>query len=208
VSLEHAKETVFEHHRQVSARARRGRCEAVGVRNALFIVLGIAVTLVVFGVYAVTGGARSGAFGGGPAVLAGAPTQSFPAKRLDGTEDALQNYRGHVVVMNLWASWCVPCREEMPDLERLYESERGRGLVVLGVDQGESAQAAGGFARAHGVTFPILLDEEQRYGRAYAAIGLPTTVIVDRSGRIVKGIDGALTLAEMHDAVDPALRAK
>jgi len=96
----------------------------------------------------------------------------------------------------------------MPDLERLYESERARGLVVLGVDQGESAEAAGAFARTHGVTFPILLDQDQRYGRAYAAIGLPTTVIVDRSGHIIKGIDGALTLAEMHDAVDPALRAQ
>jgi len=177
------------------------------VGKALIMIVGIAVVLIVFGVYAMTG-ARSGAAGGGPAMLAGAPSQSFPAMRLDGAEDALQNYRGRIVVMNLWASWCVPCREEMPDLQRLYDSEKGRGLVVLGVDQGESAEAAGSFARAHRVTFPILLDQDQRYGRAYAAIGLPTTVIVDRAGRIVKGVDGALTLAEMHDAVDPALRAR
>jgi thiol-disulfide isomerase/thioredoxin len=146
--------------------------------------------------------------GGGPAMLAGAPAQSFPATRLDGKPDALDNYRGRVVLVNLWASWCTPCREEMPDLERLYVAEKDRGLVVLGIDQGESAAAAGAFAREHSVTFPILLDQDQRYGRAYAAIGLPTTVIVDRGGRIVKGIDGALTLAEMRDAVGPVLRAQ
>jgi peroxiredoxin len=174
------------------------------VRYALFVFGGIAIVVIVFAAYAATG-MRSGA-AGGPAMLAGAPAQSFPAKRLDGSQDALDKYRGRVVLLNLWASWCVPCRQEMPDLQRLYVTEAGRGLVVLGVDQGESAEAAGAFARAHGVTFPILLDQDQRYGRAYAAVGLPTSVIVDRSGHIVRGIDGMLTLADMHAAIDPVLR--
>jgi len=138
-------------------------------------------------------------------MLAGAPAQSFPAPRLGGGEDALANYRGRVVLLNLWASWCTPCREEMPDLERLYVAEGARGLVVLGVDQGESAEVAAAFARRHGVTFPVLLDEEQRYGRAYAAVGLPTSIVVDRTGRIVKGIDGALSFGQMHAVVDPLL---
>ena len=61
--------------------------------------------------------------------------------------------------------------------------------------------------REHGVTFDVLLDEEQQYGRAYAAVGLPTTLVIDRSGRIVHGYDGALTLSEMREAVDGTLRA-
>jgi peroxiredoxin len=187
-------------------RGRRGGCSKdTGVRTALVAVIGVVVAVFLFRTYAATG-MRSGI--GGPAMLAGAPEQSFPAKRIDGQDDALANYRGHVVLLNLWASWCAPCRAEMPDLERLYASEKRRGLVVLGVDQGESAEVASAFARAHGVTFPILLDQDQRYGRAYAAVGLPTTVVIDRSGAIVKGVDGALTLAEMHAAVDPLIRPR
>jgi cytochrome c biogenesis protein CcmG/thiol:disulfide interchange protein DsbE len=179
------------------------------MRNALFLIAGIVVVTIVVAAYA-AGGGRPGAEGGGggPAMLAGAPAQSFPATRLDGKLGALDDYRGKVVLLNLWASWCTPCREEMPALERLYTEDARRGLVVLGVDQGESTQAAGGFAREHGVTFPILVDEAQRYGRAYAAIGLPTTVVIDRAFHIVHGIDGALTFAQMREAVDPLLRAR
>ncbi len=93
----------------------------------------------------------------------------------------------------------------MPALEKLYERERDRGLVVLGVDQGESAATVGSFAKKVGVRYPLLLDEEQKYGRAYAAIGLPTSVIVDRNGHIVRGIDGQLTFAQMRQAIEPLL---
>jgi peroxiredoxin len=143
---------------------------------------------------------------GGPAMLAGAPAVSYDVKRLDGRTDGLDRYRGSVVLMNLWATWCPPCREEMPALQQFSVEARAKGIVVLGVDQGESAQAAGTFAREHGVTFPILLDADQQYGRSYAAIGLPTTVVIDRTGHVVRGIDGPLTLAQMRAAVNTALR--
>ncbi len=146
--------------------------------------------------------------GGGPAMLAGAPAQSYPIKRLDGSMDSLENYRGRVVLVNLWASWCAPCRSETPALEQLYSEDRGKGFVVLGIDQGESAEAAGAFAKEMKLTYPILLDEDQSYGRAYAAIGLPTSLVVDRTGHIVRGIDGELTLAQMRDAVTTVLRAQ
>lgn len=145
---------------------------------------------------------------GGPGTLAGAPAASFEVKRTDGRIDALARYRGSVVLMNIWATWCPPCRQEMPDLQRFYQERKAHGVVVLGVDQGESAEAAGAFARAHGVTFPILLDADQQYGRSYAAIGLPTTVIVDRNGHVVRGIDGQLSLAQMRAAVDQALHVQ
>ncbi|MBV9408043.1 MAG: redoxin domain-containing protein, partial [Candidatus Eremiobacteraeota bacterium] len=90
-------------------------------------------------------------------------------------------------------------------LQRFARENAGK-VVVLSVDQGESAAAASAFAREHGVTFPILLDEQQQYGRAYAALGLPTSVIVDRSGHVVKGVDGAMTLEQMRDAVAPLLK--
>jgi thiol-disulfide isomerase/thioredoxin len=142
--------------------------------------------------------------GGGPGTLAGAPAQSFEVPRVDGRRDSLARHRGEVVLMNLWASWCPPCREEMPALERFAKENAGR-VTVLGIDQGEAASVAAAFARDCGVTFPVLVDEQQQYGRTYAAVGLPTTIVVGRDGRIVRGIDGPLTLAQMRDAVAPAL---
>ncbi len=154
------------------------------------------------------GPGTAGPGGGGPPMLAGAPAQSFDLKTLDGATGSLGQYRGRVVLANLWATWCAPCRSETPALEQLFRSEGARGLVVVGIDQGESASAAGAFAKQMALTYPILLDEDQQYGRAYAAIGLPTSIVVDRAGHIVRGIDGALSLAQMRAAVDPLLAAR
>ncbi|HEY0798166.1 MAG TPA: TlpA disulfide reductase family protein [Candidatus Baltobacteraceae bacterium] len=178
------------------------------MRSILFLVIGTLAAVVVIAIVGGYFGERgevAGA-GGGPAMLAGAPAASYPVQRVDGTADSLDNYRGHVVLVNLWATWCTPCRDEMPALENLYRRDRSRGLVVLGIDQGEAASVAGAYAQKVGVDYPILIDEAQRYGGAYEAVGLPTSVIVDRSGHIVRGIDGPLTLAQMHDVVEPALR--
>jgi thiol-disulfide isomerase/thioredoxin len=144
--------------------------------------------------------------GGGPGMLAGAPAQSFELRRTDGALDSVARHRGQVVLLNIWATWCPPCREEMPALQRFARENAGK-VVVLSVDQGESASAASAFAREHGVTFPILLDEQQQYGRAYAALGMPTSVVVGRDGRVVKGVDGAMTIEQMRAAVAPALTA-
>jgi len=155
------------------------------------------------------GGAGSGGrFGTGPGSLAGAPAASYVVARLGGGEDALDRHRGKVLIVNLWASWCGPCRSETPALERVYEEARARGLLVIGINEGESSERAGAFAREFGLQYPILLDEDQRYGRAYAALGLPTTLVVDRNGRIVSGHDGEMTLAEMRAAIAPLLRAQ
>jgi thiol-disulfide isomerase/thioredoxin len=142
--------------------------------------------------------------GGGPGSLTGAPAQSFDVRRTDGRIDSLAHHRGSVVLLNLWATWCPPCRDELPALEQFARTYAGR-VVVLGVDQGESASVARDFARARGVTYPILVDLSEQYGRAYQGLGLPTTVIVDRDGHVVRGIDGAMTLAQMREVVAPVL---
>ena len=140
---------------------------------------------------------------GGPAGLAGEAAPVFALRDDRGREASLEQYRGKIVVMNLWASWCPPCRAEMPDLERLEQAYGQRGVVVVGVNQGESPQRAAQFAQSLGITFPIWIDDAQQYGRVYAALGLPTTVVIGRDGKVVQGYDGALTLDQMRAAVSP-----
>ena len=144
---------------------------------------------------------------GGPSGLAGQRAPIFDLRDDRGRAVSLQQYRGSLVVMNLWASWCPPCRAEMPDLERLAEAEAGRGIAVVGVNEGESPQRARAFADSLGIHFPVWVDGAQQYGRTYNALGLPTTVILDRQGVVIRAFDGPLTLDEMRAAV-AAVRAR
>lgn len=138
---------------------------------------------------------------------AGKMAPSFAVPSVDGKSQTLSAYRGRIVVMNLWASWCPPCRAEMPDLESLYERYRARGLVVIGINQGESRGRAASFAQSLRIHYPIWLDDQQQYGRTYIAMGLPTTVIIDRSGVALKSFDGPLTYTQMKIAIAPLVRA-
>jgi len=143
----------------------------------------------------------------GPAALAGSAAPVFQLRDDRGTAVSLDMYRGHVVVMNLWASWCPPCRAEMPDLQRLAQAYSGTGLAIVGVNEGESSERARAFADSLAIRFPIWIDDRQQYGRTYGALGLPTTVILDRRGIVARGFDGALTYAQMQAAVQPLVRA-
>jgi thiol-disulfide isomerase/thioredoxin len=116
----------------------------------------------------------------GPSGLQGQAAPVFSLRDDNGTPVSLTDYRGKIVVMNLWASWCPPCRAEMPDLQRLSDTYASRGIAIVGVNEGESSQRARAFA---------------------ASLGLPTTVIVGRDGRVVHGFDGQLTYAQMRTAV-------
>lgn len=154
-------------------------------------------------IYALLPG-KDGAKGVGPQTLEGRIAPSFAAPSVGGGTSQLNAYRGRIVVMNLWASWCPPCRAEMPDLQRLSVYDP-RDLVVLGVDEGESDARAAAFARSLGIRYPILLDTGQRYGRVYAALGIPTTIVVGRDGVVIRGIDGPLTYAQMLQIVSPLI---
>ncbi|MGC1381567.1 MAG: TlpA disulfide reductase family protein [Candidatus Baltobacteraceae bacterium] len=143
----------------------------------------------------------------GPAALAGRSAPVFPLFDDRGRPVSLVQYRGRVVMMNLWATWCPPCRAEMPDLQRLATRYAGAGLSIVGVNQGESPERARAFADSLRIGFPIWIDADQRYGRAYGALGLPTTVVLDRRGVVVRGFDGALTFEQMRSAVDPMVRS-
>jgi len=172
-------------------------------RVLIFWLAALALAATLYFNYAGTGGATQRTIG--PASLVGNPAQSFQAQSISGTAASLQTYHGKLVILNLWASWCPPCRAEMPDLQRLYATYKNRNLVVVGVNQGESIEQARAFATALGIHFPILVDQAQAYGRVYAALGMPTTFIIRPNGIIARGFDGALTYDQMVAAVRPLL---
>jgi cytochrome c biogenesis protein CcmG/thiol:disulfide interchange protein DsbE len=104
---------------------------------------------------------------------------------LDARPVSLADFRGKVLVVNFWASWCLECRPEMPVLERLHRELGPRGLVVIGVNARENKAAIARYARELGLTFPLVLDPDGRMSQGYGVVGLPTTFLVGRDGRAV-----------------------
>lgn len=123
---------------------------------------------------------------------------------------ALDSLRGQVVVLNVWTSWCRPCRAEMPALNRVYEDKRARGLVVLGVNSTiqDSETNARAFANEMGVSFPLVLDRDGAVTSRYRVQALPTTFVLDRQGVIRSVIiGGPLSEAALRSKIDALLAA-
>jgi peroxiredoxin len=106
----------------------------------------------------------------------------FTLKNLEGANLRLNEYRGQVVLINFWASWCGPCRQEMPLLDRIHQRYSDAGFAVLGVNVEGTLAPAQETASKTGVTFPVLVDENQRVSELYDLESMPSSVVVDRDG--------------------------
>jgi peroxiredoxin len=114
----------------------------------------------------------------------GRAAPDFRLRSFAGGVLALSDFRGQVVVLNFWASWCVPCREEMPILERVWQEFRHRGIATLGVDAADDFDDAAAFLKRLQITYANVYDPEQSRLQAYRVTGLPTTVFLDAQLRI------------------------
>jgi cytochrome c biogenesis protein CcmG/thiol:disulfide interchange protein DsbE len=112
-----------------------------------------------------------------------APTMSLPRLGQQGTS-SLADYRGKVVVLNMWASWCEPCRQEMPLLQKVQQQIAGKGGVVLGVDTQDATNKAIDFLHKTKATFPSVRDRDRSYGGDFGVTGYPETFLIDRQGRV------------------------
>ena len=143
-----------------------------------------------------------------PAPVAGAPAPDFSLKSLDGQTISLSQLKGHPVLINFWASWCPPCRLEMPDLVRAYEAHKAEGFVLLGINvtSQDSLPDVKAFVKEFSMTFPVLLDVDATVETLYRLRGLPLSVFVDRSGVISRLNIGAMSAGQIGDYTGEILK--
>jgi len=121
----------------------------------------------------------------------GLASVDFDLENTRGETVSLSSLKGKVVFLNFWATWCGPCREEMPSMQRLYEAYADKGLEILAVNLMEDSRSVERFARDFGLTFPMLLDTQGRVGSTYGARAIPTTYLIDREGYVIGAMAGS-----------------
>ena len=112
------------------------------------------------------------------------PAPQFVLPSKGGSQLNLAQYKGQVVMINFWASWCGPCRQEMPLLESIYRKYNKMGFTMIGVNVEPDSNAANAWLKATPVSFPILYDRDSKVSKLYDVSGMPSTVIIDRTGKL------------------------
>jgi len=127
-----------------------------------------------------------------PATRVGAAAPEFNLLDIDGKPVTLADFRGKVLYVNFWATWCAPCKEEAPALQRLYEKLRGEGFEILAatIDVDSDQDAVKKFREQYGLVFPILLDPRKEAYASYGATGVPETYLIDTEGRLAEAYIG------------------
>lgn len=149
--------------------------------------------------------ANPGAPVGGAIPLTG-PAPDFTVTTLDGQRVTLSALRGHPVVINFWASWCVPCQQEAPELRQAYQALQPSGVVFVGLVWNDTESEAAKFVRDYGVSYPSALDQGGRIAVDYGITGVPETFLIDRDGRLTQKWVGPITAARLRAMVEPLTR--
>lgn len=124
--------------------------------------------------------------------IVGSPAADFSLPDLEGHTQSLAQYRGKIVLLNFWATWCKPCTTEMPAMQACYDKLRDKGFVVLAINELEDEQKVKEHIRTYGHTFPVLMDRNNRVANMYGVFGLPVSVFIDERGVVQEYIKGGL----------------
>lgn len=150
--------------------------------NRKWLQIAILLAIVVIGGYALS----QSLFSDSAKPKEGGKAPEFNLHGLDGRTHALSDYKGKTLVINFWASWCVPCKSEMPAIQRQYDKWKVKGLEVMGVNLGESVVSVQSFVRQLELTFPVFYDPDFTVRDRYGVVTYPTTFFVDAQGNIKK----------------------
>jgi len=186
-------------------------------KNILHRIPAVFLTVVVFLLYACTAKAQSAAPSGTTAKAfdeAGlrllskkVSPRDFSLSLLEGETKRLSSYKGKVVFLNFWATWCGPCRVEMPSIEAIYNKYSDKGLEMLAVNCSEDKATVSSFMKNEGFTFPALLDLDGRVSLNYGVQSIPTTFLIDRDGMIILRLVGSIdwNTPKIHAALESLL---
>ncbi len=134
--------------------------------------------------------------------VVGTQAEDFQLTDLDGTQQRLSQYRGKVVLVNFWATWCKPCTTEMPAMQTTYDKLRDKGFVVLAVNELEDDAKVREHIKQYGHTFPVLMDRDNKVANQFGVFGLPVSVFIDDQGVVQEYIKGGLlTEQKIYDIV-------
>ena len=167
-------------------------------RSARLVVFAAALVLVLASL-------AYGATTRGSGQLQSGPAPDFTLGLFDGGEISLSDLRGQIVVLNFWASWCTPCKEEAPMLESVWQRYAGQGVSVIGVDYKDTEPAARAFIEEFGITYPNGPDTRSRIAGAYGVQGVPETVVITQQGEIAKVFVGSPTEAQLTAVLEDLL---
>ncbi|HLF28938.1 MAG TPA: redoxin domain-containing protein [Anaerolineae bacterium] len=141
--------------------------------------------------------------------VAGRPAPDFTLQTTDGQRITLGDLRGQVVILNFWATWCPPCRTEMPALQEVYDARRAEGLLVLAVDQAEAPDVVRSFGAELQLTFPLVPDPDYVVSEQYRISLLPSTFFIGRDGVIREVVfGGPMNRALLESKIAPLLEAR
>ena len=126
----------------------------------------------------------------------------FELEDLNGNKVSLSDYKGKKVYLNFWATWCPPCKAEMPDMEKLYQETKDTGLIMLAVNVGEDKKTVQDFITSSGYNFPVLLDVAGEVSQLYQVTKIPTSYFIDTEGYLDDGATGSVSLEAMKEFVN------
>jgi peroxiredoxin len=141
-----------------------------------------------------------------PAPQIGHPAPDFTLTTLEGETVTLSDLRGQAVLINFWATWCGPCRIEMPDIESVYDQYADEGFVVLAVNDAEPAGLVSAYVTDLGLSFPIVMDPTRDVQHLYQVRAFPTSYFIDRDGVVQEAIFGSMTRPVIEDRVEDLMR--
>ena len=160
--------------------------------NPVFVVIALLVALV--GLPAFDGWSMGSRV---PAV--GTLVEDFHLTDLEGKSQSLSQYRGKIVLVNFWATWCKPCTTEMPAMQAIYDKLRDKGFVVLAINELEDDAKVREHIKQYGYTFPVLMDRDNTVANQFGVFGLPVSVFIDQEGRAQEYIKGGLLTEQKID---------
>ena len=131
--------------------------------------------------------------------VVGTPVEDFQLVDLSGKMQSLSQYRGKIVLLNFWATWCKPCTTEMPAMQKIYDKLRDKGFVVLAVNELEDDAKVREHIKQYGHTFPVLMDRDNKVANQFGVFGLPVSVFIDEKGVVQEYIKGGLLTEQKID---------